>query len=35
VWARRIIHEPVGMIVKNSAFLVLVWICGAVSGGRP
>jgi hypothetical protein len=34
LWARRIIHEPAGMIVKNIAFLVLVWICGAVPGGR-
>ena len=29
VWARRIIHEPAGMVVKNIAFLVLVWVCGA------
>jgi hypothetical protein len=35
LWARRIIHEPAGMIVKNVAFLVLVWICGAISGGYP
>lgn len=35
VWARRIIHEPVGMVVKNFAFLVLVWACGAIPGGRP
>ena len=34
IWARRIIHEPVGMIVKNTAFLVLVWVCGAMPGGR-
>jgi uncharacterized membrane protein YphA (DoxX/SURF4 family) len=34
VWARRIIHEPVGMVVKNVAFLVLVWVCGAIPGGR-
>lgn len=34
VWARQIIHEPAGMIVKNAAFLVLVWICGAIPGGR-
>lgn len=32
VWARRIIHDPAGMIVKNVAFLVLVWICGAIPG---
>ncbi|MGA7852727.1 MAG: DoxX-like family protein [Candidatus Acidiferrales bacterium] len=34
LWARRIIHEPAGMIVKNIAFLVLVWVCGALPGGR-
>ena len=35
VWARHIIHEPGGMVVKNVAFLVLVWVCGANVGGRP
>ena len=35
LWARHIIHEPAGMIVKNIAFLVLVWICGAMSGILP
>jgi hypothetical protein len=35
VWARRLIHEPSGMVVKNIAFLVLVWICGALPGRRP
>jgi hypothetical protein len=35
VWARHIIHDPAGMIVKNAAFLVLVWVCGALPGGRP
>jgi hypothetical protein len=34
LWARHIIHEPAGMIVKNIAFLVLVWVCGALPGGR-
>ena len=34
LWARRIIHEPAGMVVKNIAFLVLVWVCGALPGGR-
>jgi hypothetical protein len=34
LWARRIIHEPAGMIVKNIAFLVLVWVCGAIPGSR-
>lgn len=31
IWARHIIHEPVGMIVKNIAFLVLVWMWGALA----
>ena len=31
LWARRILHDPAGMIVKNFAFLVLVW----VSAGLP
>ncbi|MGB8473758.1 MAG: DoxX-like family protein [Candidatus Acidiferrum sp.] len=34
LWARRIIHDPAGMVVKNIAFLVLVWVCGALPGGR-
>jgi hypothetical protein len=31
IWARRVIHEPLGMVVKNIAFLVLVWVSGALS----
>jgi len=34
LWARHIIHEPAGMVVKNVAFLVLVWVSGALPGGR-
>jgi len=34
LWARRVINEPAGMVVKNMAFLVLVWVCGAIPGGR-
>lgn len=26
LWARHLIHDPAGMIVKNFAFLVLVWV---------
>ncbi len=26
LWAHRIIHDPAGMVVKNFAFLVLVWV---------
>jgi uncharacterized membrane protein YphA (DoxX/SURF4 family) len=35
VWARHMIHDPGGMIVKNIAFLLLVWVCAALSGARP
>jgi uncharacterized membrane protein YphA (DoxX/SURF4 family) len=34
LWSRRFIHEPLGMVVKNAAFLLLVWICGAMPGAR-
>ena len=34
LWARRLIHDPAGMIVKNIAFLMLAWICGAIPGLR-
>ena len=30
VWARHIIHDPAGMVVKNFAFLVLVWVSAGV-----
>ncbi len=33
LWARHIIHEPVGMVVKNFSFLLLVWVCGALPRG--
>jgi hypothetical protein len=35
LWARHIIHDPAGMVVKNAAFLVLVWVSGSISGVRP
>ncbi len=34
LWARRLIHDPAGMIVKNAAFLLLVWVCGALPAER-
>ncbi|HTT41336.1 MAG TPA: DoxX-like family protein [Burkholderiales bacterium] len=34
LWARHIIHDPAGMIVKNSAFLVLVWVAASLPA-RP
>jgi hypothetical protein len=32
LWARAMIHEPIGMVFKNAAFLVLVWISGGLPG---
>jgi hypothetical protein len=29
IFARRLIHDPAGMVVKNFAFLVLVWVAAA------
>ncbi len=34
LWARRILHDPAGMIVKNFAFLVLVWVSASLPGWR-
>lgn len=32
LWARKIIPDPAGMIVKNAAFLVLVWVGAGLPG---
>ncbi len=32
LWASHIIHDPAGMVVKNFAFLVLVWVCAGLPG---
>ena len=32
LWARHVIHDPSGMVVKNVAFLLLAWIGAAMSG---
>lgn len=32
LWARHIIHDPAGMVVKNSAFLVLAWVAASLPG---
>jgi hypothetical protein len=29
LWARRVIDDPAGMVIKNFAFLVLVWVSGS------
>jgi len=33
LWARHIIHDPAGMVVKNFAFLVLVWVAASLPAG--
>lgn len=33
IWARHLIHDPAGMVVKNSAFLVLVWVAASAAVG--
>ena len=32
LWARHVIHDPGGMVVKNVSFLLLAWIAAAMSG---
>jgi hypothetical protein len=34
LWARQLIHDPAGMVVKNFAFLVLVWVSASFLGWR-
>jgi len=34
LWARHIIHDPGGMLVKNFAFLVLAWVSASLPGWR-
>jgi hypothetical protein len=31
LWARHIIHDPAGMVVKNVSFLLLAWVAAAMS----
>ena len=33
IFARHIIHDPAGMVVKNFAFLVLAWVAASHPGG--
>ncbi|MGO8996250.1 MAG: DoxX-like family protein [Polyangiaceae bacterium] len=30
IWARHIIHDPGGMVVKNVSFLLLAWVAAAM-----
>ena len=34
LWARSLIEDPGGMVVKNLAFLVLVWVSASFPGWR-
>lgn len=34
LWARRLIDDPAGMVVKNFAFLVLVWVSASFPAWR-
>ncbi len=34
LWARHVIHDPGGMVVKNFAFLVLAWVSASLPGWR-
>jgi hypothetical protein len=34
LWARGLIHDPGGMVVKNFAFLVLAWVSAGLPGSR-
>jgi len=34
VWARGLVHDPAGMVVKNFAFLTLVWVCAGLPGWK-
>ena len=33
LWARQLIHDPGGMLVKNFAFLVLAWVSASLPAG--
>jgi DoxX-like family len=32
LFARRLLHDPAGMVIKNFAFLVLVWVSASFPG---
>ena len=33
-WARRMIHDPAGMVIKNLAFLALAWVSASFPGWK-
>ena len=32
LWARHLIHDPAGMVIKNFAFIALVWVAASLPG---
>jgi len=34
LWARHLIHDPAGMLVKNFAFLLLAWVGASLPAPR-
>jgi hypothetical protein len=34
LWGRRLIDDPAGMVIKNFAFLVLVWVSASFPASR-
>jgi uncharacterized membrane protein YphA (DoxX/SURF4 family) len=33
IWARQVIHDPRGMVLKNFAFLLLAWVSASLPAG--
>ena len=31
IWARRSIHDPAGMLIKNFVFVILMWVAAGMS----
>ncbi len=31
LWARNLIFDPVGMVLRNATFLMLIWVCGVLA----
>lgn len=30
IWSRKLIHDPIGMVIKNFAFLILTWVAASL-----
>lgn len=31
LWSKNLIHDPMGMVIKNIAFIILVWVAASLS----